>query len=187
MTDEGYTRPLGAPLSEKETERYFQRHELLIEFARLFDYKEASDRAVAIIGPAFLDMLLSNILIEFMIEDDKEVNKLLRPDGPLGTYGSRVTACYCLGLIGPIVTADLRLVGKIRNRFAHDIRASFSGQPISQSCRALRWHREAMLREPPSETTDRAFFQVGVNQLVSYLTAVPDIARAKKRPKVLET
>jgi hypothetical protein len=36
-----------------------------------------------------------------------------------------VTACYCLGLIGGIVKADLKLVGKIRNFFAHDIRAQF--------------------------------------------------------------
>ena len=68
-------------LSEKEAERYFRRNETLIEFARLFDYAEASDRAIAIIGPAFLDSLLRDILIEFMIEDEPEVNKLLQPEG----------------------------------------------------------------------------------------------------------
>ena len=105
-------------LSEAEAERYFQRHEMLIEFARLFAYSEASDRAVAIIGPAFLDTLISDILIEFMVDDEREVKNLLQPDGPLGTYGSRVTACYCLGLIGPIIATDLRTIAKIRNRFA---------------------------------------------------------------------
>src|ERR1700730_9139545 len=99
--------PKNSYLSEKEAARYFQRQEMLLEFARLFDYSEASDRAVAIVGPAFLDTLLSDILTEFMVEDDKEVKKLLQPDGPLGTYGSRVMACYCLGLVGAIVTADL--------------------------------------------------------------------------------
>ena len=133
-------------LSEEEAERYFQRHEMLLEFSRLFDYGEASDRAVAIVGPAFLDTLLSEALVEFMIENRTEVNKLLQPDGPLGTYGSRVTACYCLGLTGKIVTSDLRLVGKIRNRFAHDIRADFSDSKISQWCRALRWHKEFFAR-----------------------------------------
>jgi len=63
-----------------------------------------------------------------MDEDDSEVSKLFQPEGPLGTYGSRVTACYCFGLVGRIVTADLRLVGKIRYRFAHEIRADFSDQ-----------------------------------------------------------
>ena len=175
------------PLSKTEAERYFRRHEMLIEFSRLFDYREASDRAVAIVGPAFLDTLLSDILVEFMVDDEREVAKLLQPEGPLGTYGSRVTACYCLGLIGEIVTADLRLVGKIRNRFAHDLRANFSDPKISQWCRALRWHKEAMFREPPSDATDRDFFQVGVNQLVSHLSGVPGIARGAKRSKVLHT
>ena len=171
--------------SEKEAERYFHRHEMLLEFSRLFDYKD-SDRAVAIIGPAFLDTLLRDILIEFMVEDDREVSKLLQPEGPLGTYGSRVTACYCFGLIGKIVTADLRLVGKIRNRFAHDIRADFSDQKISQWCRALRRHKEAFAIPPPN-ATDKDLFQVGVNQLVTHLSGVPSIARSSKRPEVLGT
>lgn len=156
--------PRSAHLSEKEAERYFRRHEMLIEFSRLFEYSEASDRAVAIVGPVFLDTLLADILIEFMVEDERQVSKLLQPEGPLGTYGSRVTACYCLGLIGAIVTADLRLVGKIRNRFAHDLRADFSDPTISQWCRALRWPRE-FFAVPPSHATDRDLFQVGVNQL----------------------
>jgi hypothetical protein len=184
---EGYTRPIGTPLSEKEAARHFQRLQLLIEFSRLFDYGEANDRAVAIVGPAFLDTLLCDTLIEFMVDDPKQVQRLLQPEGPLGTYGSRITACYCLGLIGPIVTSDLRIVGKIRNRFAHDLRAAFSDQQISQWCRSLRWHKEVFVAVPPPEATDRDLFQVGLNQLVSYLSAVPGIARSKKRPMVRET
>jgi DNA-binding MltR family transcriptional regulator len=160
---------------------------MLIEFAQLFDYGEASDRAAAIVGPAFLDVLLYDILVEFMVEDEREVNKLLQPDGPLGTYGSRVTVCYCIGLIGGIVAADLRLVGKIRNRFAHDLRASFSDSKISQWCKALQWHKESLMADPPLNATDRDLFQVGVNQLVTYLGGVPSIARSRKRSKVLYT
>jgi len=178
-------KAVGSYLSKEETARYFQRQEMLLEFARLFDYSEASDRAVAIIGPAFLDTLLNDIIIEFMVDDEKEVNKLLQPEGPLGTYGSRVTVCYCLGLIGGIVATDLRLVAKIRNRFAHDIRASFCDSRISQWCRALQWHKESMLREPPPAATDRDLFQVGVNQLVTHLNGIPGIARSQKRSKVL--
>jgi len=159
---------------------------MLLEFSRLFDYGEASDRAVAIVGPAFLDTLLSEALVEFMVENRTEVNRLLQPEGPLGTYGSRVTACYCLGLIGKIVTADLRLVGKIRNRFAHDIRADFTDPKISQWCRALRWHKEFFTAPPPG-ATDRDLFQVGVNQLVSHLTGIPGIARLSKRSEVRHT
>lgn len=158
---------------------------MLMEFTRLFDYAEASDRAVAIIGPAYLDHLLSDILIEFMIDDEKEVAKLLQPEGPLGTYGSRVSACYCLGLIGGIVKTDLKLVGKIRNNFAHDIRASFSSPRVSQWCRALHWHKELTMREPLQDATDRDFFQVGINALVTHLNGIPGISRSQKREKVV--
>lgn len=172
--------PRSSFLSEKETERYFQREQMLLEFSRLFDYNEVSDRAVAIVGPAFLDTLLSDILTDFMVDDDSEVKKLLQPDGPLGTYGSRVTACYCLGLLAPIVTADLRLVGKIRNRFAHDLRANFSDAKISQWCQQLKWHLESV-GSSPAGVSDRDLFQVGINQLVAHLSGIPSIARSNKR------
>lgn len=178
--------PTGKVLSSEEAERYFQRREMLFEFSKLFDYGEASDRAVAIVGPAFLDKLLSEALVEFMVDNRGEVSRLLKPDGPLGTYGSRVSACYCLGLIGKIVTADLRLIGKIRNRFAHDLRADFTDPSISNWCRALRFHKE-FFATPPACATDRDLFQVGVNQLVSHLTAIPDLARFSKRSELLGT
>ncbi|MFL6259622.1 MAG: hypothetical protein ACJ76Y_07925 [Thermoanaerobaculia bacterium] len=173
---------VGSYLSEKEAKRYFRLREAFFEFVRLFDYSEASDRAVAVVGPAYLDTLLYETLVSFFIDEESEVNKLLRPDGSLGKFGSRVTACYCLGLIGDIVKKDLQLVGKIRNRFAHDLSAQFSDPQISSYCRALRWHRE-LLPDPPPGATDRDLFQVGVNQLVCHLEVLPSIARFDKRVK----
>lgn len=173
----------GSLLSEAEAQRYFELREMLFEFATLFDYDEPNDRAIAVIGPAFLDTLLTETLTNFLVDDQKEVRKLLQPEGPLGTYGSRVTACYCLGLIGEIVTADLRLVGKIRNRFAHDLRARFADPKIQSWCTALRWHRESFM-SPPPDATARDLFQVGVNQLVSHLNGIVGVARLDKRLKV---
>jgi DNA-binding MltR family transcriptional regulator len=174
------------PLNEKESERRFHQNETLIEFAKQFGYEEPSDRAVVIVGHAFLDMLLRNILIEFLIDDEKEVERLLHPDGALGTYGSRVTACYCLGLIDEIVKTDLRLVGKIRNQFAHDLHADFSDQRIGGWCKGLRWHREFYMVPHPG-ATDRDLYQVGVNQLVCHLQGIPSIALGEKRTRVLHT
>lgn len=179
-------RKLGEPLSQDEAERYFDLHEMLFEFTKLFDYNEASDRAVAIVGPAFLDALLTETLTNFLVEDKKEVHKLLRPDGPLGTYSNRVTACNCLGLTGEIVTADLRLVGKIRNRFAHHLRATFADPQIQSWCRKLRWHKE-LFPQTPTDATDRDLFQVGVNQLVSHLNGIVGLAWTDKRSKRLHT
>ena len=149
------------PLTEKESERQFRQFETLIEFAKQFDYQEPSDRAVVIVGHTFLDMLLRNILIDFLIDDEKEVDKLLNPDGALGTYGSRVTACYCLGLIDEIVKKDLQLVGRIRNQFAHDLHVDFSNQKIGDWCKALRWHKEFYMMPPPG-VSERDLYQSGL-------------------------
>ena len=70
-------RKSGTPLASKETEQCFRLREMLFEFSRLFDYGEASDRAVAIVGPAFLDTLLTEMLVNFLIDDKKEVDRLM--------------------------------------------------------------------------------------------------------------
>lgn len=180
--EEPTARKPGTSLSPKETERYFHMHEMLREFARLFDYGEASDRAVAIVGPAFLDTLITEILNNFLVDDESEVQRLVRPEGPLGTFGAKVSACYCLGLIGETITADLRIVARIRNRFAHDLLVTFSDPQIEGWCRALRWHKEAM-GNPPHEATTRDLFQVGVNQLVCHLNGLVGVALIYRRPK----
>lgn len=180
--EEPTVRKLGTPLTEKEMERHFKLQEMLLEFARLFDYGEASDRAVAIVGPAFLDTLLSELLVNFLVEDEKEVKRLMQPEGPIGTFGAKVSTCYCLGLIGETIKSDLRLVAKVRNRFAHDLHADFSDLQISGWCNSLRWHRES-IAEPPAGVSARDLFQVGVNQLVSHLHGLVGLAIFHKRQK----
>jgi len=165
----------------KDLERYFDVQRTLDEFARLFDYNESNDRAIAIIGVSFLEDLLEHILINFFVDDEKEVNKLLKPERPLGTFGGRTSAAYCLGLINATVRQDLRLVGKIRNRFAHDIFASFDDQKIRSWCLELKWHKISLFAEPPPNATSRQLFQVGVNQLVNNLHGVLSIARSESR------
>ena len=178
-----FPKGFGSPLSKEEADRYLRRNALLVDFAGLFDYDDPSDRAIAVVGSAFLDMLLSDILREFLVDDAKEVEQLLAPEGPLGTFGSRVRACYCLGLIGPVIAADLRLVGKIRNQFAHELQTTFSDQRISQWCKSLQWHKHALFHDPPAGASERDLFQVGVNQLVTHLIGLPGLARADKRVK----
>jgi DNA-binding MltR family transcriptional regulator len=125
-------------------------------------------------------MLLENILINFLADDEKEVKKLLQYDQPLGTYGNRITTAYCLGLISKTIRDDLRFVGKIRNKFAHDLYASFENEKIQSWCISLRWHRIGYM-EPPLEDSARDLFQVGVNRLVAHMNGLVSIAKTEKR------
>ncbi len=162
-------------ITGKDLERHFALEDALLEFSRLFKHEEKNDRGLVIVGAAFLDTLLEHILINFLVDDPKEVSELLRYDQPLGSYGNRTRAAYCFGLINKTVRDDLRLVGKIRNRFAHDLYASFEDQQIADWCLALKWHRTAYMTPPPGVSA-RDLFHVGVNQLVCHLNGIVSIA-----------
>lgn len=169
-----------SPVIRKALERFFEVDHALREFSALFQ-EEGNERAAAIVGGAFLDTLLEHILRYFLVDDEKEVERLLEPEQPLGTYGARIRVLYCLGLIGKIVRDDLRLVGKIRNRFAHHVNVSFEDEPIRSWCRSLKWHEIGMIRKAPDGATTADIFQVGVNQLVAHLNGIVCIARSAKR------
>jgi hypothetical protein len=172
--------PASYLVTGKALEQYFKLNDALREFSRLIQ-EEKNERAAAIVGAAFLDTLLEHILISFLADDEKEVQRLLEPEGPLGTYGARVRVVYCLGLISKIIRDDLRLVGKIRNKFAHHLHASFEDEQIRSWCLALKWHEHSMFMKAPEGAMTSDIFQVGVNQLVAHLNGIPSIARREKR------
>lgn len=166
----------------KALDRYWYRLNALKEFSKLFTYNVGDDRAIVIIGSAFLETILEHILIEFFPEDEKEVDVLLSYDKPLGTYSNKVRMIYCLGLIEKKVMQDLKLIGKIRNRLAHDLTVSFDDKDITDWCKQLKWHREIFfLHETPKEATTRDLYQVGVNTVISHLNGVVSMAMSQKR------
>lgn len=170
------------PLTGKSAERYLYRLKALEEFSKLFTYNAGDDRAIVIIGSSFLETILEHILIEFLPDDETEVEVLLGYDKPLGTYSNKVRMLYCLGLIDQKVIKDLKLIGKIRNRFAHDLSVSFDDTDISNWCRELKWHKVIFsLHEIPKDATIRDLYQVGVNTIITYLNGVVGIAMSQKR------
>lgn len=169
-------------IAGKDLERYFYLLHTQYEFHKLFsEQASVNDRAVAIVGASFLDTQLEHMLMNFLVDDEKEVQRLLKPDRPVGTFGTRTTLAYCLGLIGKMIRDDLRLVVKIRNRFAHNLDASFDGEPVRSWCLALKWHEIGMMMKAPDDATTREIFQVGVNQLISHLSGLVGVARLHRR------
>ncbi len=166
----------------KDLERHFEFQDKLIHFSQnLFPYNTGDDRAIVILGASFLDYTLEHILLGFFPTDDPEVETLLNFDQPLGAFGNRVRMIYCLGLIDKLIKDDLKFIGKIRNKFAHDLDASFEDDQIKNWCKQLKWHRISMMMEAPERATVRDLYQVGVNQVIAYLHGVISTARADKR------
>ena len=85
---------------------------------------DSTPRAAAIVGAAALEIQLERLLRKFLIDDKKEVDKLIdsdNPSAPLGNLSSKIRTCYCLGLIPRNEHDDLIKIKDIRNIFAHHI------------------------------------------------------------------
>lgn len=113
----------------KKEKQYYDYLKLLSEFENLFTYNEKDDRNIAIMGSSFLEMTLTQILKTFFPQDDKEVDKLINSgNGALGTFSSKISIVYVLGLMDKMVKTDLHLFRRIRNEFdlAHGLKSDFS-------------------------------------------------------------
>ena len=103
------------------------------------EFQHESDRAAAILAGAYLDNLLSTILENYLISDNKNSHNILYGNNsPLYTFHSRILCSYGLGLIPTHEFKDLLVIKKIRNAFAHkQAGLSFSSQSITDQCKKL--------------------------------------------------
>ncbi|WP_226661688.1 hypothetical protein [Microbulbifer aggregans] len=85
------------------------------------EFSNESDRAAVILGAAKLDELLYQLVKARLIPDSGGRDELLDGDGPLGTYSSRISMAFRLGLITAEFCRALHLIRRIRNSFAHEI------------------------------------------------------------------
>jgi len=125
--------------------------------------REESDRAVAILGAVFLDGHLTQLVASFLVDDSTIVDKLL--EGPLGTFASRISAAYCMGLITEHEHHDLQIIRAIRNKFAHELHGlSFSNTWVQDRCAALRLAKKAP--PVPGVPDERNLFSATIVELL---------------------
>jgi hypothetical protein len=71
-------------------------------------------------------------------DENKIADTILRQDGPLGSFSSRIKTAYLLGIITASLYADLEIMRGIRNEFAHVRRSvRFKDQSIKDRCKSL--------------------------------------------------
>jgi len=104
---------------KQDAERLKTQSEDIHGFAR--EFQNETDRSTAILGAALLDEELRQLLTQFFIDDEEQVNLLIAGDAPVATFSARTRAAYCLGLI-PRTTSDVFVnIREIRNVFAHQL------------------------------------------------------------------
>jgi len=92
------------------------------------------DREAVIIGHGYLEDALCAMLDALFVEDSEKTAREALP----GHFAARCSLAYALGLVGPKMLSDLRLLGKIRNLFAHRWQTlRFSTPEIERICTTL--------------------------------------------------
>lgn len=140
----------------------------------LEEFQGETDRAAAVLGAAYLDECLRQLIASFLIDDSKKVDELLEgPLAPLGSFASRISVSYCMGLISEDEYHDLQIIREIRNAFAHGLHGlSFSESWVRGKCSELRlwklaseWLRLDTARSQFTVTTSALLMQLKLRTL----------------------
>lgn len=155
---------------KKQKEKRGNIPEKLGDWAGLLkELSEGNDRSSAIVGAAFVDEHLRQLLASFMIDEEHSVDELLGTgisETPLSSFGPRITAAYCLGLITRSQRDDLRRIKLIRNEFAHSLHGcSFENEEIKKKCASL----EIVNTHLTQPLTSRRCYELATCLLSSYI------------------
>src|SRR5712691_8921693 len=125
-------------MSKRNLKRFPRPEELSPQTRQLIDVlQHGNDLACALTGASFLDHCLASLLQKFLSDGETSVG-LLQPGKPLGDFAARRMLCYSLGLIGKSVSANLEVIGSIRNKFAHQFfDINFANPDIVDLCDKL--------------------------------------------------
>ena len=105
----------------------------------LEEFQGETDRATAVLGAAFLDEQIYQLLHAFFVDDDQEKEEMLGVEKPLGSFGARIRLAYCVGLLPREDFEDLKTIKNIRNAFAHKLHGlAFDDSGIAKECNKLR-------------------------------------------------
>ncbi|WP_136439843.1 MltR family transcriptional regulator [Pacificoceanicola onchidii] len=103
------------------------------------EIRRESDRGLPLVALGLIDELLLETLRAFFRETKS--TKYLLDDGnaPLGSVSSRLHACFALGLINDFEFAEIMLLRKVRNLFAHKKHGmSFCDEQVRGYCSTLK-------------------------------------------------
>jgi DNA-binding MltR family transcriptional regulator len=114
--------PVSTPGSVKSLRRYWKDKLFVRSPASILaELKGESDRALVILVAAVLDDLLNHTLARKMIfvPTAEQMDYIFRPDGPLGTFSSKIETAYLFGFIDHITRGQLDDIRELRNACAH--------------------------------------------------------------------
>ncbi len=118
--------------------RMVELHPHLREFLPWLDLLNSeSERGQVLISTGFLEEQLEEILRAHLLKNAGTKALFDSGNAPLGSFSSRIAACFALGLISADEHRDLTHIRHIRNEFAHKIQTTFATPAIADRCAQL--------------------------------------------------
>jgi|GEM_PF-2089514 len=150
----------------------------------MYRIAEETDAGAAVMAACALDYLLERLLRASYIDDPK-VKSLFQDDRLLQSFHAKVNIAYFSGLIPDKLYHDLKLIGQIRNRFAHTIVAdlAFTDPTVTAMVDKLILGYEV----PHRLTGPRWRFRLCVYGAVSTLFFIGGLVRVSKPPHLVDT
>jgi mannitol operon repressor len=147
--------------------------------AFLAAFNAESDRGAALVAASMLDERLEEVLRSFLVEGSASRELLSGFNAPLGTFSSRISAAFALGLIQENEFNEITLIRKVRNEFGHGWEPmSFSSEPIAALTSRLPWLGPA---EHEAGASLRARFNMAVAILLTDLLWRVRLVRRERR------
>lgn len=101
--------------------------------------RDETERGCVVIGAAFLDEKLEELLSKVTAGSNKQKKSLFDATGPLGTFSGKTRIAYCFGLISDEAHHDLNVIRAIRNDFAHlSTSISLRDREMASKCASLQ-------------------------------------------------
>lgn len=145
--------------------------------------RDESDRGRVLLVASILDEWLSEILKNYLLDDKISDDLLTGFAAPLGTFSSKIKACYSLALINKSELELIEIIRKIRNEFGHNWKdTTFKSPKIKGQLDKLSWYGPKDINE--SERTDKLLFDfAATNILVNLIWRKRLVAKEQIQPK----
>lgn len=131
-------------------------------------FKGETDRGAAVLAGSYVENFLGIFLQSCMV-DSSLSDKIFGTDGSLSTFSQRIDFSQAFGFLPKPLCADLHLIRKIRNHFAHHPKdASFNSSPVRDWIAALHASKEVAVGEGKTFKVDdeRTAYLVSVGMVM---------------------
>jgi hypothetical protein len=146
--------------------------------AAMAEVEKQTDRGAAIVGAAYVDLVVREALTARMRDLPDILTLLFENRGPLQDFGARIQLAFAIGVYGRGAYNDLCIIKDVRNAFAHSAEAmDFDHAEIERRCAELWFAKTIHYGKRPMPSTAKERFIRSIELLADGL--YENVARQK--------